>query len=148
MLLTLIGLMVNNAMPMETQNINMQPSIAIVSYYDYPEWNPDPPIPERPHLTKTDGTFNGPSGTETYYNKDMSRCIQIMRDMGYSEEEYPVYIREDGAKMFGPYVMCAADISWRPKGTILETSLGQAIVVDTGAFRYSDSQMIDMCVDW
>ena len=71
-----------------------------------------------------------------------------MRNMGYTVEEYPYYIREDGAKMLGKYVMCAADISWRPKGTILETSLGMAIVVDTGTFRYSDSNMLDMCVDW
>lgn len=115
---------------------------------NYPDCNPDAPIPEKPHLTKSGGVFAGPSGTEKYYNLPMGGCITEMRNMGYTVEEYPYYIREDGAKMLGKYVMCAADLSWRPKGTILETSLGMAIVVDTGSFRYSDSNMLDMCVDW
>lgn len=115
---------------------------------DYPEYRPDAPVPERPHLTKSGGVFAGPSGKETYYNLPMGRCIQIMRDMGYSVEEYPYWIREDGAKMLGEYVMCAAELSSRPKGTILETSLGMAIVVDTGSFAVSNPTMLDMCVDW
>lgn len=114
----------------------------------YPEYRPDAPVPERPHLTKSGGVFAGPSGKETYYNLPMGRCIQIMRDMGYSVEEYPYWIREDGAKMLGEYVMCAAELSSRPKGTILETSLGMAIVVDTGSFAVSNPTMLDMCVDW
>lgn len=114
----------------------------------YPEYRPDAPVPERPHLTASAGVFDGPSGKETYYNLPMGRCIQIMRDMGYSVEEYPFYIREDGAKMLGEYVMCAADLSTRPKGTIVESSLGPAIVVDTGSFVYSNPTQLDMCVDW
>ena len=114
----------------------------------YPEYRPDAPVPERPHLTKSGGVFAGPSGKETYYNLPMGKCIQIMRDMGYSVEEYPYWIREDGAKMLGEYVMCAAELSSRPKGTILETSLGMAIVVDTGSFAVSNPTMLDMCVDW
>ena len=119
-----------------------------VNAADYPEYRPDAPVPERPHLTKSGGVFAGPSGKETYYNLPMGRCIQIMRDMGYSVEEYPYWIREDGAKMLGAYVMCAAELSSRPKGTILETSLGMAIVVDTGSFAVSNPTMLDMCVDW
>ena len=115
---------------------------------EYPEYRPDAPIPERPHLTKSGGVFAGPSGKETYYNLPMGRCIQIMRDMGYSVEEYPYWVREDGAKMLGEYVMCAAELGSRPKGTILETSLGMAIVVDTGSFAVSNPTMLDMCVDW
>ena len=114
----------------------------------YPEYRPDAPVPERPHLTASAGVFDGPSGKETYYNLPMGRCIQIMRDMGYSVEEYPFYIREDGAKMLGEYVMCAADLNSRPKGTIVESSLGPAIVVDTGTFAYSNPTQLDMCVDW
>ena len=106
----------------------------------------NPPMSE--HLTRSGGVFYGPSGKETYYNLNMSRCISIMRDLGYSEEEYPYWIREDGAKMLGDYVMVAADLSIRPKGTILETSLGTAIVVDTGSFAKYDSMMLDVCVSW
>ncbi len=105
-------------------------------------------IPSGAHLTMQGGTFNGPSGKETYYNLDMSSCIGIMRNMGYSESDYPYWVREDGVKMLGDYVMCAAELSTRPKGTIIETSLGQAIVVDTGSFAYGNPTQIDLCVTW
>jgi hypothetical protein len=114
----------------------------------YPEWRPDAPVPERPHLTKSGGVFQGPSGKETYYNLPMGRCIEIMRDMDYSVEDYPFWIREDGAKMLGEYVMCAANLNLRPKGTIIETSLGMAIVVDTGSFATSNETQLDMAVNW
>lgn len=131
----------------------MKPLIAtliftLVANGYYPEYHPNPPQPERPHLTASAGVFDGPSGRETYYNLPMGRCISIMRDMGYSVEEYPFYIREDGAKMLGEYVMCAANLSMRPKGTIIETSLGPAIVVDTGTFVYSYPDGVDLCTDW
>lgn len=115
---------------------------------NYPEYRPDAPIPERPHLTKTSGVFYGVNGKETYYNKDMTRIISIMRGLGYSEDEYPYYIREDGAKCLGSYVMCAADLKTRPRGTILETSLGYAIVCDTGDFTRWNKTQIDLATDW
>lgn len=59
----------------------------------YPEYRPDAPIPEKPHLTKSGGVFAGPSGKETYYNLPMGRCISIMRDMGYDVESYPYWVR-------------------------------------------------------
>lgn len=114
----------------------------------YPPYRPDPPMPERPHITAESGVFYGVSGKETYYNLPMGNCINYMRDMGYDVEEYPYWIRPDGAKMLGEYVMCAAELSSRPKGTILETSLGMAIVVDTGAFAKSNPTQIDLCTDW
>ena len=64
-----------------------------VNAESYPEWRPDAPVPERPHLTKSGGVFQGPSGKETYYNLPMGRCIEIMRDMDYSVEDYPFWIR-------------------------------------------------------
>ena len=114
----------------------------------YPEYRPDAPIPERPHLTKSGGVFQGPSGKETYYNLPMGNCINYMRDLGYTVEEYPYWVREDGAKMLGCYVMAAADLNTRPKGTVLETSLGMAIVVDTGSFVYANSTQLDLATDW
>lgn len=114
----------------------------------YPEWRPDAPVPERPHLTKSGGVFQGPSGKETYYNLPMGRCIEIMRDLEYSVEDYPFWIREDGAKMLGEYVMCAASLNLRPKGTIVETSLGMAIVVDTGNFAASNETQLDLATAW
>ena len=105
-------------------------------------------MPSGPHLTMQSGTFNGPSGKETYYNLDMSRCVSIMRSIGFSEEEYPYWVRSDGAKMLGDYVMCAAELNTRPRGTVLKTSMGEAIVCDTGSFAYSNPYQIDIAVNW
>lgn len=99
-------------------------------------------------ITKERGGYMGPSGRETYYNLNMSLCVAYMRDLGYDEIEYPYWIRDDGAKMLGNYVMCAANWSIRPKGTILETSLGDAIVVDTGEFVLDYPYGVDLAVDW
>ena len=66
---------------------------------------------------------------ETYYNLDMSGVVDWMHDLGYQGD---YWVRDDGVKMFGPYVMVAADYGWMPKGSILETSLGLAMVCDTG----------------
>lgn len=99
-------------------------------------------------LTKSGGVYDGPSGKETYYNLDMSGVISIMRGMGYSEDEYPYWIREDGVKMLGNYVMVAADFNIRPRGTVIETSLGTGLVCDTGAFAYNNSYQLDIAVSW
>lgn len=121
-------------------------------HYDEVDIVPFPPEENKavdgPHLTKQSGVFQGPSGKETFYNLNMSGVISIMRNMGYSEDEYPYWVRDDGVKMFGYYVMCAAELSTRPKGTILETSLGLAIVVDTGGFAYSNPTQVDIAVTW
>jgi hypothetical protein len=101
-----------------------------------------------PKLTRTGGVAMGPSGRETWYNLDMSINIGVMRRLGYDEENYPYWIREDGAKMLGPYVMCAANYEIRPRGTILPTSLGMGIVVDTGGFVKKYPYGLDICVDW
>lgn len=99
-------------------------------------------------ITKERGGCMGPSGRETYYNLRMDNCVNYMRELGYDELEYPYWIRDDGAKMLGLYVMCAANWKIRPKGTIIPTSLGDAIVVDTGAFVVDYPNGVDLAVDW
>lgn len=99
-------------------------------------------------ITKEIGGCMGPSGRETYYNLRMDNCVAYMRELGYDELEYPYWIRDDGAKMLGLYVMCAANWKIRPKGTIIPTSLGDAIVVDTGAFVVDYPNGVDLAVDW
>lgn len=99
-------------------------------------------------ISKETGGYYGPSGRETYYNLRMDLCVFYMRELGYDELEYPYWIRDDGAKMLGLYVMCAANWKTRPKGTILETSLGTAIVVDTGEFVEDYPNGVDLAVDW
>ena len=102
--------------------------------------------PQKNHLTRSGGTFNGPSGKETYYNLNMSGVVRIMQNMGYNKYSY--WVRDDGAKMFGPYIMVAANLEIRPRGTILETSLGTAMVCDTGTFAQSNPRQIDIAANW
>ena len=100
------------------------------------------------NLNAYHGVYAGPSGKETYYNLPMDGVVRIMRSKGYSEEEYPYWIRDDGVKMFGNYVMVAADLDIRPKGTILECSLGTAMVVDTGDFAKTNHTQLDIATSW
>lgn len=98
-----------------------------------------------PVLTARAGRIQGPSGEETYYNLDMSGCIKIMKELGF---DYEYSVREDGVKLYGGYVMVAANLSLRPKGTIVETSLGLGIVVDTGDFAADNPTQLDIAVTW
>lgn len=106
------------------------------------------PPPTGECLNTYNGVFYGPSGKETYYNLPMQGVVEIMRNAGFSEEEYPYWVREDGVKMLGDYVMVAADLNIRPRGSILECSLGTAIVCDTGAFVKTNPTQLDIAVDW
>lgn len=105
-------------------------------------------IYDGPVLNSRIGTIEGPSGKETYYNLPMSGVISIMRNAGFSEEEYPYWVRDDGCKMLGNYIMVAADLSIRPRGSIIETSLGTALVCDTGSFVNYNATQIDIAVNW
>lgn len=98
-----------------------------------------------PVLTRSAGTVQGPSGKETYYNLDMSGVIKIMRNQGY-EGEY--WVREDGVKMLGDYIMCAANLNVHPRGSLVESSLGTCIVCDTGGFASSNPNQLDIAVTW
>lgn len=96
-------------------------------------------------LNSYDGKVAGPSGNETYYNLNMSKCVYYMNCLGYYGN---IWTRSDGAKMFDKYVMVAADLSIRPKGTLVETTLGTGIVVDTGEFAEYDSTRLDIATTW
>ena len=99
-------------------------------------------------LNPSAGAIIGPSGKETYYNLDMSGVVRIMRNMGYSAEEYPYWVRSDGAKMLGSYVMVAANLNLRPRGSIVLCSLGEAIVADTGGFAEGNPTQLDIATAW
>lgn len=103
---------------------------------------------EQSCLTPSAGIYWGPSGKETYYNLDMSGIVRIMRNQGFSEEEYPYWVRDDGCKMLGDYIMVAADLNKHPRGSIVECSLGTAIVCDTGSFVNTTDVSLDIAVDW
>ena len=111
-------------------------------------WEAENSVWRGPVLTERAGTIQGPSGKETYYNLPMQGVVNRMRRLGYDAENYPYYIREDGAKCLGPYILCAASFEIRPIGTILETSRGKAIVADTGSFARSNPTQIDLAMQW
>ena len=98
-----------------------------------------------PVLTKEAGTVAGPSGQEYYDNLDMQPVIDRLLQAGY-EGEY--WVREDGVKMFGDYIMVAAAYWVHPLGTVLETTLGTAIVGDTGGFAKLSPYAIDIATNW
>lgn len=54
--------------------------------------------------------------------------------------------REDGCKMYGDYVICAADYNKHPYGSLILTSRGTAIVLDTGTFE--DRTIVDIATTW
>ncbi len=98
-----------------------------------------------PVLSKGRGVNYGPSGKETYYNLNMNGVVNIMRGMGNTDE---YWVRDDGCKMLGDYIMVAANLNIRPRGSIVETSLGDAIVCDTGVFAKRNPYQIDIAVTW
>lgn len=96
-------------------------------------------------LDSYNGTVPGPNGKETYYNLDMTGVIWIMEDLGY---DYEYSVREDGVKMYGPFIMVAADLDLRPRGSIIKTSLGWAMVCDTGGFTAWNPTQLDIATAW
>lgn len=101
-----------------------------------------------PVLTKRAGTVQGPSGKETYYNLPMGGVVNIMRHMGFSQEEYPYWVRDDGVKMLGEYVMIAAHLGVHPRGSVVPTSRGLGLVCDTGGFAKSNPYQLDLATVW
>lgn len=96
-------------------------------------------------LTPQAGSIMGPSGKETYYNLDMSGVVRIMRSMG-NKDKY--WVRGDGVKMLGKYVMVAANLQLRPRGSHIQTSLGMGIVCDTGGFAAHNATQLDIATNW
>lgn len=111
-------------------------------------WEAENAVWRGPVLTARAGTVMGPSGKETYYNLPMQGVVNRMRRLGYDAENWPYWVRSDGAKMLGDCILCAASLDIKPIGTILETTRGKAIVADTGSFARSNPTQIDLAMQW
>ena len=97
-------------------------------------------------LSRSSGRVSSPGGgTETYYNLDMSGVIRIMRNMGNNDE---YWVRSDGCKMLGQYIMIAANLNIHPRGSIVDTTLGKGIVCDTGTFIRTNPYGYDIATTW
>ena len=116
-------------------------AVITASYEPTPAYNP----PTGGCLTPSGGVHNGPSGLETYYNLPMDGVIQQARNFGI-EGEY--WVRDDGVKMYGDYVILACNRDVHPMGTLVETSLGTGISLDTGAFAEGNPTQCDVAVSW
>ena len=84
--------------------------------------------------------FNG--HTETWYDLPMQNVIQRSQDAGIPCE---IWIRDDGVKMFGQWVIVAAHPS-KIRYTMVDTSLGQGIILDT--HEMNDTEHIDIATTW
>lgn len=96
-------------------------------------------------LTASSGVNYFGDQKETYYNLPMEQVVRNANNAGISGE---YWIRSDGCKMLGQYIMIAANQSIHPYGSLVETSLGTGIVVDTGGFADSNPYQVDIAVTW
>ena len=65
-----------------------------------------------------------------------------------TKNQYPYSIREDGCKMLGDYIICAANMSLYPRGTLIEGELGTYIVCDTGSNFAEEPTRLEIAADW
>ena len=93
-------------------------------------------------LTAKLGTIEYNGHTETWYDLPMDRCVQRAQDLGIPCE---YTVRDDGVKMFGPWVIVAAHPS-KIRYTFVETSLGEGIILDT--HEMNDTELIDIATTW
>ena len=77
---------------------------------------------------------------------DMSRIYERAdKEVG---PHHTHWTRIDGCKMFGPFIICAANWDVHPYGSLVESSLGTCIVLDTGGFAKGNPTQIDIAVNW
>ena len=96
-------------------------------------------------LTQSAGVNYYGEQKETYYNLNMSRVVSRAQDSGI-EGDY--WVRDDGVKMYGDYVIIAANQDVHPYGSTVDTSLGEGIVLDTGGFAAGNPTQVDIATDW
>lgn len=82
---------------------------------------------------------------ETYYNLNMDKVILTAKQKGIVAN---YWIREDGMKMYGDYIIVAANQKHHPYGSIVMTSRGAGIVLDTGSFAKKNPEQYDLAVNW
>lgn len=85
--------------------------------------------------------FNG--HIETWYNLPMTKVVERTDEQLGLSDMY--WIRDDGCKMYGPWIIVAADPSVT-RYTIVETSRGTGIVLDTQTT--GDADIFDLAVEW
>ena len=59
-------------------------------------------------------------------------------------------MRDDGVKMYGEYVIAACDVTSavRNRYDVVDSSLGAALCMETGAFAAQDPYQLDIATTW
>ncbi|MBR5027428.1 G5 domain-containing protein [Candidatus Saccharibacteria bacterium] len=91
-------------------------------------------------VTKPDGTKI--ERQETFYDLPMRGVMGFCGGGTYHVREDGVKVDQDG------YILVAADLNRYPRCSIVETSLGQGKVYDTGTFALSNPEQFDIATDW
>lgn len=92
-------------------------------------------------LTATLGRITYSGHTETWYDLPMDRVVANAQEVIPCE----YWVRDDGVKMFGQWVIVASHPSVT-RYTIVDTSLGQGIVLDR--HTAGDTELYDIATDW
>lgn len=85
--------------------------------------------------------FNG--HFETWYNLPMHNIERKAVENGYPDD---FWIRADGCRMIGHYIICAG--AEDRYGEVVETSRGEGLILDTGEFVREYPDAIDLAVTW
>lgn len=93
-------------------------------------------------LTARLGRISYQGHQETYYNLNMKNVV-ARTDKAFGMTDL-YWIREDGVKMYGPWVICAGHPS-AIRYSLIDTSLGEGIILDT---HTSDETLIDIATTW
>ena len=94
-------------------------------------------------LTKKGGVNTFQGHKESWYNLNMDKVVQRTDEAFGMTNLY--WEREDGCKMYGPWIICAGHPSVI-RYTFVETSRGTGIILDT--HTSSDKTLIDLAVNW
>jgi hypothetical protein len=93
-------------------------------------------------LTAKLGTIQFEGHKETWYDLPMQKVVKSAQNIGIPCE---YWVREDGVKMFGQWVIIAAHPS-KIKYSRVQTSLGEGIILDV--HEVDDTELIDIATDW
>lgn len=93
-------------------------------------------------LTAALGRIQYGNHTETWYDLPMTNVVQKAQNVGIPAK---YWIRDDGAKMFGPWVIVAGHKS-KTRYTRLDTSLGEGIILDY--HTVDDPNLYDIATTW
>jgi len=93
-------------------------------------------------LTAGLGKIEYQGHTETWYNLPINNVVRRAQNMGIPCE---YWVRDDGVKCFGPWVIVAAHPS-KVRYSMVQTSLGEGIILDV--HEKPDEDLIDIAVAW